>query len=311
MVDLLLSPVEPIVQDEGVQEVDQFWIRTGGDANNNAIALARLGCEVELVARAGCDILGTYAVNLARREGVGVEHLVYSSAKEQTKSLILQDGQKRRVFYQYRGCSEDFCLEDIPQFLLKEADCLQIGGTFHLPKFDGEGARQLLKRAKETNTITCMDVTNDPTQRWNRVIACCYPHLDYFMPSIAQAKRISGLEEPEDIADFFLTQGVGTVVLKLGQKGVFCKTKQAQEEAAFYCSSYNVPYVDLTGAGDAFVAGFLSTLEEERTLEERVQFATAVSAHAIQAVGATQGIVSREEIRAFMAQQHPLEIIRI
>ena len=51
MVDLLVHPVGPVAFDNDASQVEEIAIRSGGDANNNAIDLAKLGNEVYYVGR--------------------------------------------------------------------------------------------------------------------------------------------------------------------------------------------------------------------------------------------------------------------
>lgn len=303
MVDLLVHPVPQIVFDNDADKVDEIAIKSGGDANNNAIDLAKLGNEVYLATLAGRDILADHCLNIAKEAGVHVEHVRRSPDTDQTKSLILINPNGDRHFLQYPGTSAQFRLEDVDLTLLDRVDFLQIGGAFHLPKFDGEGSAKLLAMAQEKGVTTCMDVTKDRTGRWT-AIAPCYPHLDYFLPSIEQASCIVGTEDERKIADYFLAQGVGTVAIKLGTRGCYCQSRNA----AFYCGCYSVPVAETTGAGDAFVAGFLTQLGRGGTLEECVCFATATSAHAVQAFGATAGVPDYDTVRRFMESRPPLEI---
>ena len=161
----------------------------------------------------------------------------------------------------------------------------------------------LLKMAQEIGVITSMDVTKDPTGRWNEILSPCYPYLDYFLPSEEQAMLLAGTEDVEAMADFFLEGGVKCVVIKLGSRGCFCKTAQL----SFYCGCYDVPVVETTGAGDAFVAGFLSGVLRNGSMEDCVRLGTAASAHVIQCVGANTGIRDLKTLLAFIGT-HPLEI---
>ena len=149
MVDLLVHPVGPVAFDNDASQVEEIAIRSGGDANNNAIDLAKLGNEVYYVGRAGCDVLADYVLDIARKSGVCVDYVKRSSATEQTKSLILIDPSGNRKFLQYPGTSAEFSLDDVDLSLLDHVDLLQIGGTFHLPRFDGDGAAELLRTARE------------------------------------------------------------------------------------------------------------------------------------------------------------------
>ena len=105
------------------------------------------------------------------------------------------------------------------------------------------------------------------------------------------------------MADFFLKGGVKCVVIKLGSRGCFCKTAQL----SFYCGCYDVPVVETTGAGDAFVAGFLSGVLRNGSMEDCVRLGAAASAHVIQCVGANTGIRDLKTLLAFIGT-HPLEI---
>lgn len=220
------------------------------------------------------------------------------------KMNILIDEEGNRAFYYFPGVSREFTSADVDLSLLRQCKILQLSSTFHLPNFDGaNGAASLLKMAQEIGVITSMDVTKDPTGRWNEILSPCYPYLDYFLPSEEQAMLLAGTEDVEAMADFFLKGGVKCVVIKLGSRGCFCKTAQL----SFYCGCYDVPVVETTGAGDAFVAGFLSGVLRNGSMEDCVRLGTAASAHVIQCVGANTGIRDLKTLLAFIGT-HPLEI---
>jgi len=108
------------------------------------------------------------------------------------------------------------------------------------------------------------------------------------------------------MADFLLERGVKNVIIKAGSDGAFFKN--AQE--AFSCGCYKVPVADTTGAGDAFVAGYLAAMQRGFTPQQGLEFATACSAQVIQQVGATSGMKSFEEIMDFIRRSPKLEITR-
>ena len=119
-----------------------------------------------------------------------------------------------------------------------------------------------------------------------------------------QAELITGSSDPREIARFFQARGVKTVVVKLGSRGCYC----AGEDTAFFCGCYHVPVVETTGAGDAFVSGFLTGVGQGKTLEECVQLGTAVSAFAVQAAGATAGVPDYDTVVNFMNSEKGPEI---
>lgn len=306
MADLVAYPIGEVRLETDYHAMDSFWVKTGGDAHNNAVDMARLGNTVSYIGRVGNDLFAGNCLASLRAAGVNTEYVVYSETAEQAKSLILMGEGGSRTFYQNFGTSGEFCFEDIDLRALEGVDVLQIGGTFHMKKFDGAGAVKLLKLAKEMGITTSLDVTMDRSGRWNKLLEPYYPYLDYFMPSIEQAVEITGKDSLSEMADFLVKRGVGNVIIKAGTRGSYFKNRRT----AFSCGCYKVPdVVDTTGAGDAFVSGMLTALGRGASPEECMIFATACSAHVIQAVGATTGMKSYEEIAAFVAREPKPEIV--
>jgi len=305
LVDIVVRSVDQVRFENDACPVQEILITSGGDANNNATNLAKLGHDVTYLGRVGYDDMGDLVVKIAQRAGINMDHVYRSETARQPRSMILVNGEGNRTFLQEAGTSAEFCFEDCDTSVLDGAALLQIGGAFHLPCFDGEGAAKLLKLAQEKGVITSMDVTMDRSGRWTGILDPSYPYLDYFLPSIEQASMIAGTEDPREIADFFLSRGVKNVAVKLGSRGIYFKNK----ETAFYVGVYsNLNIIETTGAGDAFCAGFLSGVVEGCTPEECATLGTACSAFAIQAAGATAGMRELKEVRAFIEERPPLEI---
>ena len=117
------------------------------------------------------------------------------------------------------------------------------------------------------------------------------------LPSLEEARRLTGREVPCDIAQFFLDKGVGVVGLKLGAQGAYLRTAGGDE---FTIPAFPAPVVDALGAGDAWAAGFLCGLSHGWGLERTARFANAVGACAVGALGATTGIRSFEETLTYV-----------
>lgn len=304
IVDIITQKVQDIRLVNEFHMADEILIKTGGDAQNNAIDLATIGHHVAYVGRVSRDAGGEMIMKACISRGVDMSHVIRTDTP-QTKMNILLSEHSNRSFLYYPGVSAEFTVADFNMSLLDQTRILQFSSTFHMTAFDGElGALKLMKEAKKKGVTTAMDVTSDFSGRWNSVLAPCYPWLDYFMPSEEQAALIAGTEDPEEMAQFFLSQGVGHVVIKLGGRGSYC----ADRGTAFYCGCHSVPVKDTTGAGDAFVAGFLSGVLRNAPISRCVQLGTTASAFVIQEVGANTGIRSFEELNDYL-ERYPLEIM--
>jgi sugar/nucleoside kinase (ribokinase family) len=210
--------------------------------------------------------------------------------------IVMINSSGERTFFYLGGANDRFTLADINWSLLDEAAVVHVGGTYLLPQFDGQGAAELFREARSAGKLTSMDVTWDTQERWRETIQPCFPHLSFFFPSYKEAAKITGKRNPEEMAVLLQDWGVRNVVIKLGAEGCYVKPAAA---AGFSVPACAATVVDTTGAGDSFVAGFLSGLLRGWDLDECAGFACAVAALNIQSVGATGGMPTFEQANNF------------
>jgi sugar/nucleoside kinase (ribokinase family) len=295
--DILVRPVERVDFGVDTKRVDGIDIKSGGDGMNVALGLAKLGNGVGFCGKVGSDQLGDYLAGVLRRAGIDARGLRRTDAATTCSCLVLINQKGDRSFFYHGGANDQFSLGDVDDALVAEASIVHVGGTYLLPLLDGEGAARLFERVRAAGKLTSMDVTWDVTGRWLSVIEPCLRHLSYFMPSIREAEQIAGSSEPREIAAFFEARGVGTTVVKLGEKGCHVKPRG---EPGIAVDAFRTRVVDTTGAGDSFVAGFLTGVLRKWDLRRCASFACAVAAMNIRQVGATGGIPTFEEAMKFM-----------
>ena len=142
-----------------------------------------------------------------------------------------------------------------------------------------------------------MDTAWDGRGRWLEVLAPVLPYADICVPSYEEARMITGESDPPAIARALMSAGVKTVGIKMGDKG--CYVRSDDEE--HFVPPFQVDPVDATGAGDAWVAGFLTGVVKGRSLRETARLANAVGGLSVTAMGATNGVRSLPETERFMA----------
>lgn len=294
--DILVHDVDQISFDVDTRRVDQIVIESGGDCLNTAIALRKLGADVGCIGILGEDPLGDYLHGVLGDNRIDDQGIVFDNACATSSVVVLINQKGERVFLYYGGANDILTFDKVDQDMVKAAKIVHVGGAYLLPRFDGNGARDLFKLAQAEDAFTTMDVTWDTTGRWMKIIEPCLPYLDLFMPSINEAKEICQTTEVEKMAEVLKGKGVKNVIIKMGKDGSYVDAfGQAYQQ-----NPYHVPVVDTTGAGDSFVAGVLYGLSQGWEIGAITQFASAVSAHCIQALGATNGIPSHEMIFHFM-----------
>jgi sugar/nucleoside kinase (ribokinase family) len=298
--DILVRPVDRVDFGVDTKRVDAIEIKNGGDGLNVALGLRKLGASVGFAGLIGDDQLGEYLRTVITEAGIDVRGLRVTRETSTSSCLVLINANGERTFFYYGGANDLFSLSDVDIAQLNETSAVHVGGTYSLPKLDGEGVARLFHEARSRGILTSMDVTWDTTGRWLSVIEPCLPHLSLFMPSIGEAKKIAGTELPNDIAAFFQEKGVRTCVIKLGEMGCYVKHG---DERGFFTSAFRTQVMDTTGAGDSFVAGFLTGMLKKWDMRACATFACAVAAMNIRAVGATAGIPTFEEACDFMAHK--------
>jgi sugar/nucleoside kinase (ribokinase family) len=168
---------------------------------------------------------------------------------------------------------------------------VHLGGTGLLKRLDGEPSRILLQEAKKRGRTVTFDLIA-ATAETIRIVAPLLPFIDYFMPSIEEAKDMSGQGTPEDCARFYLDKGAGCCVFTLGAEGAFYAHRDGTR---LQVPAYDIRVVDTTGCGDAFDAGFITALHRKMDPEQSVRFAQAAAALVATGLGSDAGIVSFEE----------------
>lgn len=288
--DIVGKPIDSLPEKGKLEFLHELQLHTGGCAVNTGIALSRLGIKMEVIGMVGKDVLGDFIINWLKAEGIETTNITRSSkSTSSTLVMVSQDGE--RSFFHHIGANSELIARNIDDKAIRRAGLIHIGGTFLMPKFDGADTRKVLKRAKELGKITSLDTAWDPTGRWLKTMGPCLPFIDYFLPSIEEAREITGEKEPRKIADFLLKKGVGTVALKMGGQG--CYVKDRREEIRL--PGLEVKVKDTTGAGDAFTAGFLFGILKGYGLRRSVKFANVLGASCVMNMGATGGMINYEE----------------
>lgn len=140
------------------------------------------------------------------------------------------------------------------------------------------------------DTATMVKVTNEIAKQAQLVL-----------PGIKEGKILIDSDDPEEIADFYLDQSMITqsVVIKLGPKGAYIKTRDGLSEVV---DGFPVDHVvDTVGAGDGFAVGVLSGILDNLTLSEATQRGCAVGAMAVQSAGDSTGYPTRIQLKNFLA----------
>jgi len=299
-VDAIGQTIDDYPPPGGLRLFDRLTLTTGGNAVNCSIALAKMGIACDAVVKVGNDALGEFVVSELKKYGVGTAGVIHTSGIHTpfTFASIFTGGQ--RSFFHTMGANGTLEYRDINLDIIKGAKFCFVTGTMVMATFDGEQTAHLLKDAQRFGAKTLLDTVyldSAPREQWHKNIHPSLPVLDYFIPSQPEAKAITGLSDPSDIAKAFQDRGCRNVVVKMDEKGAFCRDASGAEA---FVPAYKVDkVVDTTGAGDSWCAGFICGLHEGLSMPDAALLGNATAAHCIQAPGASTGIVALDRIRRF------------
>jgi len=299
MVDLLVASLPRIPHWDENAFVDKVTTHLGGLAANTAICLARLGAPVRIVSRIGNDPLGEFARHHLEQAGVDCRSLRVDPRLPTSMALGFVGPQGKRFFVVSRGANAALSLRDFTAKGRRDVSHFHLGGFFHLPKLEPELAT-LLAAFRRRRIWVSLDLAWNPKGSWRKPIEKVLPHLDAIFPNRKQAIRLTGATRVPEAARRLRQYGVGSVLIKLAEKGCYLDTDSWRG----YVAPFPVQVVDTTGAGDNFAAAYLDGMRSGWPPVECARFANVVAAASTRAYGASAALPSKAAALRWMHQAY-------
>jgi len=298
---------EPLIEfnhaaDDGNGPV--YRLGHGGDTSNAVIAAARQGARAGYLTALGQDAFGDQFLELWRREGVDASRVLRDPAAH-TGVYFVTHGPKGHVFSYMRAGSAASRLtpEALPLDYIGAARFLHVSG---ISQAISNSACDAVFAAIEHARANGVRVSYDPNLRlklWpltraRAITHATIPSCDVIFPSLEDAAVLTGREDPDGIADFYLGLGAPIVALKLGRVGCLVAHREDRQRVL----GIPVEAVDATGAGDTFDGAFLAMLVRGKSPFEAARYANAAAALSTQGFGAVAPIPTEAQVLAFLAE---------
>lgn len=304
--DHLCSPIDKLPQPGELVLSDSLPLAVGGCAANAAIDLRRLGHSVACVGRVGDDPFGRYVVEVLSQANVDTSTIITSPAAPTSGTLIVNVRGEDRRFIHTVGANAVISADDVPDDALARARVLYVGGYLLMPSFEPKRLAQLFQRARDLGVRTVLDVViAGAGDHWQH-LAEPLAFTDVFLPNDDEAAAITGLDDPVQQAERFRDAGAKTVVITCGDRGAILLDDEHRHRA----TPCRVEFVDGTGAGDAFDAGYISGLLSELGPLECLVRGAILGASCVRGVGATESVFTMQELLDYQ-RQHSVRVERI
>ncbi|MFQ3648936.1 MAG: carbohydrate kinase family protein [Gemmataceae bacterium] len=303
--DHISSPISHVPAAGELVLAEQMLLTLGGCAANVAVDLVKLGVPARVACCVGDDIFGQVVGGMLREAGVDVSGMTELSGQTTSQTLIVNVRKQDRRFIHTFGANAQFGIEHLPMPTENEG-ILYLGGYLILPRMDPMALATRFRAARAAGLKTVLDVVTPGPADYLPALLPLLPEVDVFLPNDHEAKLICGVDDPLAQARFFHERGAATVLITQGERGCVL----VQDGLHLRAGAFAMDYVDGTGGGDAFAAGYMAGMLAGLDAEGCLRLASAVGASCVRALGTTAGVFTRAEAEAFIAK-HPLPVERL
>ena len=273
-----------------------FFTARGGKGANQAVAAARAGGSVALIACLGDDALGDDTLAALAAEGIDVDGVRRIAATPSGVALILVDEQGENSIAVASGANALLGPEQVSccAELLSPGDVLLT--QLETPLESVLASARAAKRAGARVILNPAPARELPDELLQLV--------SVLTPNEAEAAQLAGLPSREEhamdeAATALLRRGIGAVVITLGAAGAYVATAENRETIP----GWQVESRDSTGAGDVFNGALAVALAERMALVDAVRFANAAAAISVTRDGAQPSAPRRAEILEMLASR--------
>jgi 5-dehydro-2-deoxygluconokinase len=304
-----------------LEDMGSFAKYVGGSPTNTAIAAARLGLKTGLLTRVGADHLGRFIREELVREGVDVRG-VHTDPARLTALVVL--GIRNResfplIFYRENCADMALCEQDLDDAYLASARAVLINGT-HLSA-PGVFAASLgaARRVKASGGRVVFDVDYRPvlwgltakdlgenrfvsdagvTERLQAVLPWC----DLIVGTEEELCILGGSEQLIAAIQNIRANTTATLICKRGARGcvAFASDIPDDIESGLVVPGFKINVLNVLGAGDAFMGGFLSGWLRDETLEECCRMGNACGAIVVSRHGCAPAMPTWAELQSIL-----------
>lgn len=306
---ILLNPTEP----GPMKYCTDFKKQLGGAESNVAVGLSRLGVDAGWFSKLGDDPHGEYVRSFVRGEGVDVSAV--RTDPDHPTGLMFKErrafGDPSVYYYRHDSAASTMTPEEFPREYVADASYLHCTGI--TPALS-ESCRETVRAAFEVAAANDVRISFDPNVRrklWDDPEGMCTTLLDLVersdvvFPGTEEGALLVGTDDPAEIAAALLDRGPDVAVVTRGAEGAY--VADAAGTVAEDVPPYTVDrVVDPVGAGDGFVAGFLSGRLAGSDLLDSTKRACAVGALVTTVPGDVEALPDPKALAAFTGEEEVL-----
>ena len=281
----------------------KFVTYLGGSSANIAVALTKLGGRCKLLTSVSDDALGRLALNQLKNYNVDTTLVNTKKGEARISFAIVESRVEDHQSIIYRHGAADLLMnkKDIEKVDFENFSCLIFTGTSLASEPSRSAVFYAIKKAKFANIPVILDIDYRPytwesSDKASEVYLKAAESIDILIGNddefgILAIDYNNGLEKAKELSKI-----VSIVIYKKGEKGsiTFFDNKQ------IFKGIFQVKPLKPTGAGDAFLGGFVGALLKNKSVEESIEYGSASAAIVVTKVGCAPAMPLQNEIEDFM-----------
>ena len=288
-----------------LRHVTLFERHAGGAEGNVAIGVSRLGQSSGIITRVGKDEFGQFLLATLKAENVDTSHVLVDGDL-QTGIFFIERGypipdKSSSLYYRHNSAGSKLTTADVDPNYIASAKIFHITGITPALSLSAEEATKAAVRVAKENKVAVSLDTNIRLKLWSeedarRTLLPLCEMADIVFTSGPDAKIILGEDEPAAIVRRLHEAGVGTVVVKLGDKGALASSMGETATVPIIPTTVEDP----TGAGDSFAAAFLATRLKGWNVKDSLRAASATAALVVTVRGDFESIPDLNSLQTFL-----------
>lgn len=295
---------------ESLREAPTARVRTAGAESTVAIGLSRLGVPAAWAGVVGTDGIGQRVLRDLRGEGVDVSTVrITPSAPTGLMLRELVPGATRVTYHRAGSAGSTISGADVDAaFDALGPDVVHLTGiTAAISESGAAAVVRAIELGRAAGATVSLDVNHRASLPGSgRAVATLgklLPLVDVLFVGDDELdvldEHLTGEREPERAASALSALGIGETVVKLGARGALAYV----DGRAHRTDALRIGVVDVIGAGDSFVAGYLAARCHGLGVGERLRWGTVAAACTVASPGDWEGLPTRAELARFGAHR--------
>ena len=275
---------------EKVEIIDH---QAGGGAVNIALCLARLGLKSNIITRICKDYEGDFILHKLRLEkNIFTKYIQFDKSMKTASSCILVTGDGERTILSYKGCGPNLVIDS--NILNKIKTNMLIVSTIAGNPVNFQAIFEYKKQHPQTILVANPGAADIEILRKNKEWLHYY---DIFIVNQEEAAYLSDIDykKVKELFAWLDKYIEGICIMTMGADGLMFSDRKNIYTAKNY---EDIVVIDSTGAGDAFVSGFVVGYYQKYHPIYAVKFGLANSTQVIEKIGANTGSLTPLDLKS-------------